>query len=217
MRCHRRSDREHQLTSHRPGVGSLRPNWGTTRANAFAAVSTCGVTAHLPLASPTSTPLALDWPPRRRPGHAVMCLSSHTQEARASSCYLTGTGRFVARLPSDAVVSIPPADDARQSRAVDPADLPGQRAARRRFWGVTPSCHRRAAEVKGAFGQTPLTCLAPPDADAQTRTTPVSPREAKVNASGCHEEKREKTSALRERTLTFEAINRFGGVSLPGA
>lgn len=34
------------------------------------------------------------------------------------------------------------------SDQVDPAELPDRRAARRRFWGVTPRCHRRAAEAK---------------------------------------------------------------------
>ena len=115
------------------------------------------------------------------------------------------------RLPSVAEVSIPLDDGVADERVKSiPTTLNGRPAARRSFWGVTRSCHGRVCRGKGGLGPTPLTCLAPPCADASTRTAPTPEEFAKVNRILKPQKKRQKRQRRRNGLLTLEAINRFG-------
>jgi hypothetical protein len=53
--------------------------------------------------------------------------------------------------------------------------------------------------------------LTPPGADVERRTIPAPEAFAKVNRICEQHAKAKKSSAWKERTLTSEAINRFGG------
>src|SRR5262245_33149508 len=78
------------------------------------------------------------------------------------------------------------------------------------FLGPDRCGHRRTNGGKGAFGLTPLTCLAPPDADAQTRTTPAPKLSEAQTHLGATREDVKNPSPSKERTLTSEAINLLG-------
>src|SRR5262249_29170410 len=107
-------------------------------------------------------------------------------------------------LPSVAAVSIPPDDGVADRRGQSiPPILNGRRAARRCFWGVTRRCHRRVCRGEGGRGLTPLTCLAPPRANAPIRTSPAPEEFAKVQRIVKLPQKREKASAQKERTIDF--------------
>ena len=121
------------------------------------------------------------------------------------------------RLPSVAEVSIPLDDGVADERVKSiPTTLNGRPAARRSFWGVTRSCHGRVCRGKGGLGPTPLTCLAPPCADASTRTAPTPEEFAKVNRILKPQKKRQKRQRRRNGLLTLEAINRLDMTGPPG-
>src|SRR5947199_3515695 len=55
----------------------------------------------------------------------------------------------------------------------DPAVLRGHGAARKRFWGAAPWRSRSRRPGQRGAGRTPHSCLVPPGARDQRRTTPV--------------------------------------------
>src|SRR6185295_12798425 len=93
-------------------------------------------------------------------------------------------------------VSNPPDDGMAQQRVKSiPTILKGRRAARRCFWGVTQGCHGQVGRGKGRPGPTPLTCLAPPRADAQTRTSPAPEERQSQAHRGATKKTRKNVSA----------------------
>ena len=160
-------------------------------------------------------PVALDWPPRRRPAYSDACRNDElTTEARTPSRSLTRTLR---KLPH-ATKPCGGLDSSRVPRVanrdqVDPAALPGPGAVQRSFWGVTHGGHRPLGRGKGAVGATPYYCLVPPGAEVQARTFPAPKRSAKGQAhlGATPREDERNSSAQKEPTLTYEAILRLCG------
>jgi hypothetical protein len=131
-----------------------------------------------------------------------------TTEARTPSRCLTGTTRN----PPPANPPRGGLDSSRVPRGahrnqVDPAILPGRRAARRSFWGVTSpqrerrdDRHSRARRGNAVPGPTPYICLVPPGADTQTRTFPVPKQLVKGQA---HLRGNEKTKKIVRAEGTY--------------
>jgi hypothetical protein len=157
---------------HRPGAGSCTANWGSQgeRSHRPARSGTVDPEQSLwPAASPSPTPLALDWPPRRGPGarrnHATARKQSPAEVARTPSQRLTGTIRPRGSRPDPTGVSIP-----LRRRLLKTVTPRGDRSRRfdetaygtERFLGRDLRQDRRPPVRKGLAGRTPYSCLAPP-------------------------------------------------------
>jgi hypothetical protein len=121
------------------------------------------------------------------PGYSDACMNDPlTTKARTPSRCLTGTTRWT----PNAHQHRGGLDSFRwrcwaNRKPVDPDVLPGRRAARRSFWGVTGSGHSHMGRGKGPSGPTPYICLVPPGADTQARTFPVPKQLAKAPWPSC--------------------------------
>jgi hypothetical protein len=122
----------------------------------------------------SSTPLGLDWPPRRRPdrGERLLCEPVDALPASCPCRELTPNGdsaEVVAVAPSPTGSRCRRAPPALLRSQADPAVLKGHGTARKRFWGAAPLRSSSRRPGQRGTGRTPYSCLVPPQ---RARPTP---------------------------------------------